>query len=105
MRGIHIDPKNEFMLARHKRVVSTFHRVLTEEKLLTPHEFRVQCFDSTFIIVPRLSSLKEVYAFNYAVERARAEKKFFGETLYKIPVHVNNIESYMEMLLHERYGF
>ena len=105
MRGIHIDPKNEFMLARYKRVVSTFHRVLTREKLFTPHEFRVQCWDSTFIVVPRFSSRREVYAFDREVERVRAEKKRFGETLYKIPVHVNDIESYMEMLLYKRYGW
>ena len=106
MRGIHIDPKNEFMLARYKRVVSTFHRVLTREKLFpVPFEFRRQCWDSMFIVVPRFSSQREVYAFDREVERVRAEKKRFGETLYKIPVHVNDIESYMEMLLYKRYGW
>ena len=104
MRGIHIDPKDEFMLARYKRVVSTFQRVL-EGKLFTPYEFRVQCFKSEFIVVPRFSSRREVYAFDRKVERARAEMEYFGETLYKIPLHVNNIESYMEMLLHKRYGW
>ena len=104
MRGIYQDPKDKITLHRYNRRVSTFHRML-EEKLFTPSEIRAQCFDARFICVPKFDTCREVRTFDRKVERARAEHTLFGETLYKIPSLVNDIEGYVESLLYKHYGW
>ena len=95
------NPKNKEMFARYKRCVSTLHRVL-KERLFTPHEIRVQCFDINFICVPRLATLKEVYLYNRAIELRRV-RATFANTIFKIPIHVNDIEGYVTWLLNDHY--
>ena len=98
------DPKDKVTLARWKRCISTFHRVL-EEKHFTPYEIRSRIFDVQFVCVPKFGTLKEVYNFNRRVEREKANNAIVGETLFKIPLLVNDIEGYVTMLLKKHYDW
>lgn len=102
MRGIYQNAKDKVTLARWKRCVSTFHRVL-EEKHFTPPEIRTQCLDVQFVCVPRFETLKEVYDYNRRVEKEKANNAIVGETLFKIPSLVNDVEGYVTMLLNKHY--
>ena len=102
MRGIFQNPKDKVTLARWKRCISTFHRVL-EEKHFTPPEIRSQIFDVQFVCVPRFSTCREVRTYNRRVEKAKANNAIVGETLFKIPLLVNDIEGYVTMLLNKHY--
>ena len=98
------DPKNKEMFGRYKRCISTLHQVL-EEKLFTRPEICMECFNIDFICLPRFDTLEEVYAYDHVIKQKKATIKLFGEFLFKIPIHVNNIESYVRMLLYEHYKY
>ena len=99
------NPKNKEMFGRYKRCISTLHRVL-REKLFTHSEFCKQCFNIKFVCVPRHATMEEAFGYNILIDQEKIlREKILGETLFKIPILVNDIEGYVEWLLREHFGF
>ena len=97
------NPKNKEMFGRYKRCISALHQVL-EEKRFTRPEICEQCFNIKFVCIPRHETMEEAFGYNILIDQEKIlRKEILDETLFKIPIHVNNIESYVKMLLREHY--
>ena len=47
--------------------------------------------------------MEEAFGNHYMIDEEKSfRKKFRGQTLFKIPVHVNDIEGYVRMLLRKQ---
>ena len=62
---------------------------------------RSGCKKPTIICLPKLGSWKQVCEVNNEIEALRILHDFANLPLFKIPYFVNNVESYITMLLRE----
>ena len=96
------DPKNEELFARWKRCVET-HSAVLREKHSTAQESFDEISETMFVCMPRYETMEEAFGNHYMIDEEKSfRKKFRGQTLFKIPVHVNDIEGYVRMLLRKQ---
>ena len=87
---------------RHERCVLALESFL-EERFSTYDEIVSEFLDIMFGVVPRRSTLEEVYAVNREIDRKKTSIAHVGITLFKIPLFVNDIEGYVRSLLRKHY--
>ena len=97
------DPKNEEMFARYKRCLHARWEVY-DERSFTKSEKFYESLKTDFVCMPRFESMEEAFGCNYMVDHeAEYRKENSTTTLFKIPIHVNDIESYVKMLVRKHY--
>ena len=77
--------------------------MLVQENLNSPRSLEFwEVFDSVkFACVPECTSLTQVYDINHEIAWQKVICDSENITLFKIPRFVNDVESYVTMLLHK----
>ena len=93
--------KDKEMVDRHTRCNLTLLEMLVQENLNSPRSFEFwEVFDSfRFACVPECASLAQVYDINDEIAWQKVVCDSENITLFKIPRLVNDVESYVTMLL------
>ena len=97
------DTNDREMVDRHTRCQLTLLDMLVQENLYSPRSFEFwDAFNSVrFACVPECASLAQVYDINHEIAWLKVMCDDVNITLFKIPRFVNDVESYVTMLLHK----
>ena len=97
------DIEDKEMVDRHSRCQLTLLDMLVQENLNSPRSLEFwEVFDSVkFACVPECTSLTQVYDINHEIAWQKVICDSENITLFKIPRFVNDVESYVTMLLHK----
>ena len=100
-RLIFFDEEDKEMVARHELCQSTLVDILVEEGLHPPGsaEFWEEFNNFRFACVPECTSLNHVYYVNHEIAWQKVICGSVGITLFKIPRLVNDVKSYVTMLI------
>ena len=95
------DKEDKEMADRHKRCQLTYLDILVQQSSNSPRSFEFwEVFDSfRFACIPECTSLAQVYDINHEIAWQKVICDSVNITLFKIPRLVNDVESYVTMLL------
>ena len=95
------DTNDREMVERHERCHLTLVEMLARENLYSPRslEFWDAFNNVRFACVPECASLAQVYDINHEIAWQKVICDSVNITLFKIPRLVNDVESYVTMLL------